>query len=346
MNEFFDHRSDHGGAGLHVWGYEIPVYLFLGGLVAGLMMLGGTRLLLARRTARQDLVWTSGPLLGLLLLSLGMLALFLDLGHKVQVWRLYVTFQITSPMSWGSWILLAVYPALAAHALLMLPGAVPALGARFPVSVRIRERLLARPRVVAGIAFANIALGAALGIYTGLLLGTLGARPLWASAALGPLFLFSGLSTAAALLHALQVLSTPRGARPAFTDFLLARLVRGARAEAPDPAAGERLVQADNSFLTVEVVLLGVFLLGHLTSDAVHREAVGLLLTGPYATVFWVFVVGLGIALPLVLQHLELLHRIRHTLLPSLLVLQGGLVLRFLFVGAGQASHWSNAALR
>jgi protein NrfD len=88
--------------------------------------------------------------------------------------------------------------------------------------------------------------------------------------------------------------------------------------------------------------LLGLLLIGHLTSTAVHQEAAGLLLHGPYAAVFWVCVIGLGILLPLLLQHLELLHRIRHTIAPSVLVLCGGLVLRFVLVAAGQASHWSS----
>ena len=38
---------------------------------------------------------------------------------------------------------------------------------------------------------AAIATGVALGIYTGILLSALGARPLWSSAILGPLFLFA-----------------------------------------------------------------------------------------------------------------------------------------------------------
>ena len=37
MNEMVD-------PGLHVWGWEIPLYLFLGGLVAGMMILGGLAL--------------------------------------------------------------------------------------------------------------------------------------------------------------------------------------------------------------------------------------------------------------------------------------------------------------
>lgn len=342
MTEYTIHRHNPGiDPSLHVWGWEIPIYLFLGGLVAGLMIIAGVRLLIMKPNQRQALVCcTVGPLAGLVLLSVGMLALFLDLAYKTHVWRLYLAFEITSPMSWGSWILLFVYPALLANALAHLPEAIPSLAKRAPALVKISDYILARPRLVTGTGLANIALGIALGLYTGILLGTLGARPLWNSAVLGPLFLFSGLSTAAALLHGILVLSAKDGERPEFADFLLSLVGRWTQAKPLDPKLGPTLAQADNSFLTIELALLGLLLIGHLTSTAAHQEAASLLLTGPYAAVFWVFVIGLGIVIPLILQHLELLHRIRHTLAPSLLVLCGGLVLRFVLVAAGQASHW------
>ncbi len=343
MTEYTLHRHNPGiDPALHVWGWEIPVYLFLGGLVAGLMVLAGARLLIMRPRERQAMVCcTVGPLVGLTLLSLGMLALFLDLSHKAFVWRLYLAFQPTSPMSWGAWILLLVYPAMLANALVHLPEAVPALARRIPALVTISDRLLAFPRSVLAIGLANIVLGVALGLYTGILLGTLGARPLWNSAVLGPLFLFSGLSTAAALLHGILVLTAPDDERPEFADFLLATLARWSQARPLDPQIGPTLAKADNSFLTIELGLLSLLVIGHLTSTAVHQQAAWLLLTGPYAAVFWVGVIGLGILIPLLLQHLELLHRIRHTIAPSLLVLGGGLVLRFVLVYAGQASHWT-----
>jgi hypothetical protein len=92
---------------LHVWGWEIPVYLFLGGMAAGVMVL--TTLLLARPGERsRALRWL--PFAAPLLVTVGMGALFLDLEHKLFVWRFYLAFRWTSPMSWGSWILLVVYP--------------------------------------------------------------------------------------------------------------------------------------------------------------------------------------------------------------------------------------------
>ncbi|HEV2484608.1 MAG TPA: NrfD/PsrC family molybdoenzyme membrane anchor subunit [Terracidiphilus sp.] len=329
---------------LHVWQWQIPIYLFLGGLVAGLMIIAGVRLIAIRPKQREALVCcTIGPLVGLAFLSLGMLVLFLDLSHKLFVWRLYTTFQVTSPMSWGSWILLLVYPALLGNALAHLPEAIPALANRFPVLVTWSDFILERERLVLAIGIANVLVGIALGIYTGILLGTLGARPLWNSALLGPLFLFSGLSNAAAVLHGILVVTTPDEERPAFADFLLSSLARLVKARPLDKKVAPVLAGADNSFLTIELCLLCLFLIGQSSSTGAHQQAAGLLLTGSYAAAFFVFVIGLGILLPLVLQTLELNKRIQRTLAPAMLVVFGGLALRFILVFAGQESHWFQA---
>ncbi len=330
---------------LHAWGWEIPVYLFVGGLVAGLMIIAGVRLLLVKPRERQAMVCcTIGPLVGFVLLGTGLLALFLDLALKIYVWRLYLTFEITSPMSWGSWILLFVFPALLANALTHLPEAIPAVAKRFPVLVTISDFILARQRIVIGIGLANMVLGVALGIYTGILISGLPARPLWNTSLLGPLFLFSGLSTAAALLHAILVLSMKDGEQPAFADVLLSSLARWSQGRAPDTSIAPILTRADNSFLTIELGLLILFLIGLVTSTEVNRQAATLLLTGAYAAPFWVLVIGTGILAPLILQFLELQNRIRHTLAPAVLVLVGGLALRFILVFAGQESHWVRMA--
>src|SRR5512133_3282124 len=83
---------------LHIWGWQIPVYLFLGGLVAGMMIISGYFILTRKTNNKSDSgFWI--PVIGLIALSLGMLSLFLDLEHKLNVWRMYATFQWTSPMS-------------------------------------------------------------------------------------------------------------------------------------------------------------------------------------------------------------------------------------------------------
>lgn len=292
---------------MHVWGWEVPVYLFLGGWVAGSLVLSGWFMRQGRRPGRGSVGYVL-PWFGLVLLSLGMGALLLDLEHKLYVWRMYLTFQPTSPMSWGGWILILVYPFLALAALASIPGEL--LG-RWPGLARFAQRVR-NPVALRLLGTASIAVGIALGIYTGILLSSLGARPLWASAALGPLFLVSGLSTGAAFAHVI----------------------------ARDDTEQATLLRADNLFLVIELALIALFLIGHLTSDEVHANAAGLLLGGPYTAVFWVLVVGLGIALPLAIQSLMAAHRIQHTLVAPLLVMAGGLALRFVIVSAGQYSQW------
>jgi protein NrfD len=293
---------------VRVWGWEIPVYLFLGGWVAGMMIIVGY-LLLRGRLGEQHCVCSFLPSVASVLLSAGMLALFLDLEHKLYVWRLYTTFQWTSPMSWGAWILLLVYPALATLFVLRPPGILQGI---WPGFDRLTARL-AKPAATKIIGATVIVLGAALGIYTGILLSALGARPFWNSALLGPLFLVSGLSSAAAFAHMVAVDRTER----------------------------EQLATSDNVFLVVELLVLALFLVGLLTSSQAHADAARLVLGGPFTAIFWVFVVGAGIVIPLLIQVLAVTHRIQHTPLGPILVMAGGLALRFVFVAVGQVSHWA-----
>jgi formate-dependent nitrite reductase membrane component NrfD len=292
---------------LHVWGWEIPVYLFLGGWVAGCMVISGWLLRRERATGSASVLGVL-PWAGLVLISAGMLALFLDLEHKLYVWRIYLAFEPSSPMSWGAWILLLVYPVLALTGLASLPAG---LLARWPLLASLRESLR-RPGPRNALGLASIVGGIGLGLYTGILLSSLGARPLWASGVLGPLFLVSGLSTGAAFAH------------------MVAR-------DRDEQAA---LLGSDNLFLVAELALIALFLIGLATASEAQAQAAGLLLGGPYTAVFWVLVVGLGILLPLSIQLLMATHRIGHTLVAPVLVMAGGLVLRFVLVAAGQASAW------
>ena len=292
----------------HVWGWEIPVYLFLGGLVAGMMIILGYFFFSGRwREANCSCYVLPG--LSLILLSLGMFALFLDLEHKLYFWRLYLTFEPTSPMSWGSWILVLVYPALLAGFMLRPPGWTRQ---RLVWFEQWSDQLITRPKLVRWLGAANICLGVLLGIYTGILLGSLGARPLWSSALLGPLFLVSGLSTAAAFVH----------------------LVAKNRSER------EMLARADIGFLIIELIFIGLFLIGLMSATRMHMAAVGLLLGGSFTAVFWVFVIGLGIFIPIVIQSLAVTHKIQHTPVAPILVISGGLILRFVIVYAGQFAGW------
>src|SRR5512143_2609589 len=115
---------------LHVWGWEIPVYLFLGGAAAGTLFLSA---LMWSRPGPRSRTARLFPFAAPVLLALGMGALFLDLSRKLHVFRFYLAFRWTSPMSWGAWILLVVYPVTLTLALAGLDDAQAA---------RIGDRLL------------------------------------------------------------------------------------------------------------------------------------------------------------------------------------------------------------
>lgn len=325
---------------LAVWSWEIPVYLFLGGIVAGMMVLAGINLVrIARGEDPRKFHSVQTPILAVALLSLGMGALFLDLSHKLYVWQIYLAFQPTSPMSWGAWILLLVYPVLIGSALWRLPESWPALARMLPFVSRASAWLDQRRDVLGTLGWANILVGAGLGIYTGILLNTMVARPLWNSAILGPLFLVSGLSAGAALIHLSTALLPGRPAPKGLISGAFAALWQPLGSDAPPRATASELTRADQAFLAIELVLIGLLIINLLTSSASHSAAAGLLFSGTYALAFWGGVVGVGIIVPLALQWLELGHRIPHSVLPALLVLAGGFALRWVMVGAGQLSH-------
>jgi formate-dependent nitrite reductase membrane component NrfD len=269
--------------GAHIWGWEIAVYLFLGGLVAGLMVVSGIAHRRSEPPPDSLAIW--GPLLAPLLLAIGGLALFLDLERKLHFFRFYTTFQWTSPMSWGAWILAAVFPTAVLFA----------LGFRG----RRMSNLYA-------------ALGLTLGIYTGILLGTFGARPLWNTPVLGPLFLVSGISGAVALLALIE----------------------------REEGAGARLAALDLKLICVEAGILALLLIGLSTGGAAQRAAADLFLGGPYTALFWVLVVLIGLAFPAVLELLHKRGMAQASAYAPVLVLAGGLALRAVFLLAGQASGW------
>jgi formate-dependent nitrite reductase membrane component NrfD len=332
---------------LAVWSWEIPLYLFFGGMIAGMMVLAGLNMLkLAKGERAESFYSVQTPILGFILMNLGMGALFLDLAHKLYVWRVYVAFEPTSPMSWGSWVLILVYPVLIASALLRLPESWPWLARVVPAVGKASAWLIERPAVIRTLGWANIALGVALGIYTGILLNTMVARPLWNSAILGPLFLVSGLSAAAAMVHLATRIFPGRPAPQGMIGGAFASMVQNLGPQPPEKRTVDSLIRADLAFLAIELLLIALLVISLLTSSASHAEAAKLILGGSYTMIFWLGVVTVGIVVPLALQALELGHRIPHTVLPAVLVLAGGFALRWVMVNAGQASTFIQAAAR
>jgi protein NrfD len=326
------------------WTWEIPVYLFVGGAVAGMMVIGGLAMLRVARgeDPRRFASWQA-PLLGFMLLNIGMLALLGDLAHRWYAWRVFLTFQPSAPMSWGSWTLMLVYGVLMLSMLVRLPAHWPWLGARVPLLQRLSDGITQRPARLGALGAANLVLGIGLGTYTGLLLNTMVARPLWNSAALPLLFLFSGLCAGSALLY---IGATWRGQAAAPQGLLrgaLASLVQPLGDAPPPRETLDDLVRINIGLLCAELVLIGLYVANLATSSVSHVAALSLITTGPFAAKFWGLDVALCLLVPLVAQALMLAGRLPRTVLPALLVVAGSFTLRWVMVNAGQMSQMVSA---
>lgn len=313
MNEITNTRHNHLiDPTMHVWGWEIPLYLFLGGMVAGIMIFTGIWMF-RKKEEEPSLALSLLPWAAPVAISVGMFFLWLDLEHPFNAWRFYLAFRVTSPMSWGSWILLGIYPVSILLAWVVTPEVLKGM---------VRERLNPVPffgkidewagENVQLLGALNIVLGIALGIYTGVLLGTMAARPLWNSALLGPLFLVSGLSSGAAFMLLFGLTDRER--------VFLGR--------------------ADMGLIAAELALLALWMIGLATGSGPSQAALASILGGAYTAAFWTMVVALGLLAPLFGEWLEYKHGAVPGKGTAILVLLGGFALRWIMVFAGQATGW------
>jgi len=293
---------------LGIWGWEIPLYLFLGGLAAGILFFASLYTLLGREKELPTAVRKATFLVPIILI-VGLGALFLDLKNKLYFWQLYTTIRIESPMSWGAWILMLITPLSFAWCLSYWRDLIP----NWTWQVKYLEWIESFvQKYRKAFAWVLIISSVILGIYTGILLSAFNARPLWNTSILGPLFLVSGLSTGAATI---MWLSKEKLERTLFSKI-------------------------DLLLIGIEVFFIIHLFMGFMASNAAQIEAAQLFLGGAYTLPFWGGVVVLGLLLPAILEVMELRGKHIPVALPALLILIGGLVFRFIMVDAGQISQY------
>jgi len=313
------------------WGLLIVNYLYLGGLSAGIFFVSGLATYLepkdnieGSRIARYGAMIAPWPV------AFGCLILIFDLGNWYRFYKLFLHFRIESPMSIGSWLLLLFSIVALINFYAWLPEKTRnELFRRLSKHIRgigvLNRDLSSWRRPLAAIGFP---LGLGVGIYTGVLLGAVQARPFWNTNLVAQLFLFSALSTGCALL--LVVLSLNR------------KSLEGSQIRF--------LYTLDICFISVELfIALPYVIHGKLSVKAV-QDSLQLILGGPYTVLFWVFFLGMGLLLPLAIEIWEMIpvlrtktplkHNKALTAVTALLVLSGGFLLRYIFVYAGQLSSF------
>jgi len=293
---------------LNIWHWQIPLYLYLGGLAAGIMFFAGLFLIIGKEKEMETTVkWAT--FLVPVALVLGLFALFLDLKHQLFFWRLYTTVRFESPMSWGAWTLMFITPLSFIWVATYMREIIPGWKWRLDFFNTLEELAIKYRKHMA---WAMMMLAIVLGVYTGILLSAFNARPLWNTSILGPLFLVSGLSTG---LAAIMWMSNSHYERSVLSKI-------------------------DIALIAVELFLIVHLFMGFLAATEVQIEAAQLFLGGEFTTTFWVFVVILGLVFPAVLEILELVGYKIPVWIPSFLILFGGLVFRFVMVEAGQITRY------
>ncbi|MCF8374531.1 MAG: polysulfide reductase NrfD [Bacteroidales bacterium] len=293
---------------LHIWHWQIPVYLFLGGLAAGLLFFASLYTIQNKDKEYRTAVKIA-PFLAPFALILGLIALFLDLKHKLFFWQLYTTIRLESPMSWGAWTLMIITPLSMIWAASYIKEIFPNWDWKFKWLIQFDKWVVKNRKVFAWL---NIYYAIILGVYTGILLSAFNARPLWNTSLLGPLFLVSGLSTGAATIMWMS----------------------------KDQAERKMFSKIDLILIGIELFFIVHLFMGFLASSQVQIEAANLFLGGEYTAMFWIFVVGIGLIIPAVLETLELLGKHIPVFVPATLILIGGLVFRFIMVDAGQVTRY------
>ena len=212
-------------------------------------------------------------------------------------------------MSWGAWVLLITTPLSFLWVFSYYSELFPKWKLKFDFLNNF-EQFLKKNRK--NMAYALIPLSIILGIYTGILLSAFNARPLWNNAILGPLFLTSGLSTGAATILLLTKTAKER--------HLFSKI--------------------DLLLVFIELGLIVHLIMSMYAGSEVQLEAMQLLVGGEFTLMFFGFVVILGLIVPAVLEFTEIIGFKVPVAIPALLILIGGLVLRFVMVEAGQITRY------
>jgi formate-dependent nitrite reductase membrane component NrfD len=302
------------------WGWLIAVYLFLGGLGAGAFVASGTVALVTGERYKPAVRF--GAWVSAIAMAVGVLTLLIHAGKPFRaLWMIQSFSNLGSWMAIGAWLLFGAILLNGLFALLWTDHVMKWVGDRWKFVVEKRKVF----RTVLAVIGIPVNLGVA--VYTGILLGALPFRPFWHTWYLPALFTASALSVGAVTLATYEHLRD--GGRK------VNGLVRA--------VGGFHLVM-----IVVEVVIWVYYLRTMLNGTPDMAASASILISGKLAPVFWVVVIGLGLAIPFVVHTIQLgrLFKLPHAvfIVAIATALIGGWTLRFVVLSAGLPASLSSPA--
>jgi len=327
------------------WNWMIAVYLFVAGISAGAFAVSALTYFLGEE--KYEEITRIGAYLAPFPLILGIGLLIYDLERPTLFWKLMTTFQGYSVMSLGAWLLLVFSILSFIYFYLWLPDRFDLVDmlrsaarrwGREHISRRMEtSRFLGKLHrnnlkgLRAWVGLIGIPLSLLVGIYTGVLLGALVARPFWNNPMLPMLFLVSALKTGTASI------------------CFIGCFVMGFKGMSQEQMETNKFVihSLDFVLMVLAIITIMLFIFGLYVSPRSSEGAAYLIMGGPYTFLFWGLVVAVGLLFPLGLELYELVpHFIRHAALRkhnpwlsgvvTISVLVGGFILRYVVVYAGQ----------
>ncbi len=333
------------GTIFNFWNWTVAVYLFVAGVSAGAFAISALAYFLGEEKY-QDIT-RIGAYIAPFPLMFGLLFLIYDLERPQLFWKLMVTLQVHSIMSLGAWLLLVFSVLSFVYFYLWLPDRFDvvellrrtpgswdkwAIVRRFKTSPLLEKLHRKHLNGLRGwIAMAGIPVSLLVGIYTGVLLGALVARPFWNNPMLPMLFLVSALKTGTASI------------------CLIGCVVKGIGGMSREQIETNKFVihSIDFFLMILSIIAILLFVFGLYAAPRSSVEAAGLIMGGEFTFLFWGLAVVVGVLFPLSLEVYELIpHFISHVAMRehnpwisgavTASVLAGGFVLRYVVVYAGQ----------
>ena len=284
----------------HHWRWKIALYLFLAGAGAGAYI----------GAVLADIFWTNGiylskngVLLGTALVIAGTPLLILDLGRQ----RRFLRAGFNPRTAWigrGFYVL----------SIFIILGLMHIGFWIWPFKILETERSF---RVTVGII--NGVFACATAMYTGLLLKSMKPIQFWNTSLIVVLFFLSALSTGS-------------------ISVLLSSINHFAEAEGGKVILGF-LIRGDLILILGESLVLGLYLFTMFRASSASKKSVLSLIRGDLKLLFWGGIVICGLAIPVFLKYVELIHS--ELVMPELItisclfILSGGLLLRYGILAAG-----------
>jgi len=327
------------------WNWTVAIYLFVAGVSAGAFAISALAYFIDKEKYQE--ITRIGAYIAPFPLMFGLLFLIYDLERPQLFWKLMVTLQVHSIMSLGAWLLLLFSVLSFVYFYLWLPDrfdvvewirkpprswdkwAIVRWIKTSPLLDKLHRKNLNRLRGWVGMV--GIPVSLLVGIYTGVLLGALAARPFWNNPMLPMLFLLSALKTGTASI------------------CLVGCFVKGFGGMSREKMETNKFIihSIDLFLMILSIIAILLFVFGLYTAPRSSVEAAGLIMGGEFTFLFWGMAVVVGILLPLSLEVYELIpHFISRVVMRehnpwisgavTVSVLAGGFVLRYVVVYAGQ----------